>query len=124
MEDPDRVNHRSGMYTVVLNLKTALSRLLTFRIDTCIVGDDTTCDESQHEVCRTESGVSACHCRPGTARKRHRDPCRKVVSVMLSMRVDRIYERKVIWADELSDKSSESYQQLSYEAERAVRHDN
>lgn len=95
--------------------------MFSFRIDTCIVGDDTTCDVSQHEVCRTESGVSACHCRPGTARRKHRDPCRKIVSVLLSLRVDRLYERRVVWANELSDKESESYHQLSYEAERAVR---
>lgn len=35
------------------------------RIDTCIVGDDTTCDQAQHEKCLTENGVSSCHCRPG-----------------------------------------------------------
>ncbi|CAH0551973.1 unnamed protein product [Brassicogethes aeneus] len=90
------------------------------RIDTCIVGDDSTCDISQHEVCRTELGVSACHCRPGTARRKHRDPCRKIVSVLLSLRVDRLYERRVVWASELSDKDSDSYQQLSFEAERAL----
>ncbi|CAG9764307.1 unnamed protein product [Ceutorhynchus assimilis] len=90
------------------------------RIDTCIVGDDSTCDASQHEVCRTELGVSACHCRAGTARRKHRDPCRKIVSVLLSLRVDRIYERRVVWASELLEKNSESYEQLSYEAERAL----
>lgn len=84
------------------------------------MGDDSTCDGSQHEVCRTESGVSACHCRAGTARRKHRDPCRKIVSVLLSLRVDRLYDRRVVWANELGDKNSESYQQLSYEAERAV----
>lgn len=35
------------------------------RIDTCIVGDDSTCDQAQHERCKTDSGVSSCHCRPG-----------------------------------------------------------
>lgn len=35
------------------------------RIDTCIVGDDSTCDLSQNEKCKTETGVSSCHCRPG-----------------------------------------------------------
>ncbi|XP_066249149.1 uncharacterized protein pwn isoform X2 [Euwallacea similis] len=90
------------------------------RIDTCIVGDDSTCDVSQHEICRTESGVSACHCRPGTARRKHRDPCRKIVSVLVSLRVDRIYERRIVWANELLEKSSDSYEQLSFEAERAL----
>lgn len=35
------------------------------RIDTCIVGDDSTCDVAQNEFCKTDSGVSSCHCRPG-----------------------------------------------------------
>ncbi|KAG5889930.1 hypothetical protein JTB14_028940 [Gonioctena quinquepunctata] len=90
------------------------------RIDTCIVGDDSTCDASQHEICKTELGVSACHCRPGTARRKHRDPCRKIVSILLSLRVDKLYDRKVVWANELGDSNSDSYQQLSYEAERAL----
>lgn len=36
------------------------------RIDTCIVGDDSTCDLAQNERCKTDAGVSSCHCRPGT----------------------------------------------------------
>lgn len=47
------------------------------RIDTCIVGDDSTCDSSQHERCRTEAGVSSCHCRPGYTRRKHREPCHR-----------------------------------------------
>lgn len=35
------------------------------RIDTCIVGDDSTCDAAQNERCKTDIGVSSCHCRPG-----------------------------------------------------------
>lgn len=35
------------------------------RIDTCIVGDDSTCDRAQNERCKTENGVSSCNCRPG-----------------------------------------------------------
>lgn len=46
------------------------------RIDTCIVGDDTTCNSDQGEVCRTESGVSSCVCRSGYARRRHRETCK------------------------------------------------
>nr|CAH7744786.1 unnamed protein product [Callosobruchus chinensis] len=90
------------------------------RIDTCIVGDDSTCDASQHEICRTESGVSACHCRPGTARRRRRDPCRRVVAVAVQLRVDRLYDRRVAWVDELADPNSDSHRQLAYEAERAL----
>lgn len=46
------------------------------RIDTCIVGDDTTCNSDQGEVCRTDAGVSSCVCRSGYARRRHREPCK------------------------------------------------
>uniref|UniRef100_A0A182QG21 EGF-like domain-containing protein n=1 Tax=Anopheles farauti TaxID=69004 RepID=A0A182QG21_9DIPT len=90
------------------------------RIDTCIVGDDSTCDQAQNERCKTENGVSSCHCRPGYARRKHREPCRRIVSLMLSMRVDKIYERRIHWAPELADRGSEKYQQLSYEAIRAM----
>ncbi|KAI5693232.1 hypothetical protein M8J75_011495 [Diaphorina citri] len=58
------------------------------RIDTCIVGDDTTCDVAQHERCRTEVGVSSCHCRPGYSRRKHREPCHRIVSIGMSLRMD------------------------------------
>ncbi|XP_055624298.1 uncharacterized protein LOC129767424 isoform X2 [Toxorhynchites rutilus septentrionalis] len=90
------------------------------RIDTCIVGDDSTCDQAQNERCKTESGVSSCHCRPGYARRKHREPCRRIVSLMLSMRVDKIYERRIQWDAVLANRDSEKYQQLSYEAVRAM----
>ncbi|XP_058067256.1 mucin-5AC [Anopheles bellator] len=90
------------------------------RIDTCIVGDDSTCDQAQNERCRTENGVSSCHCRPGYARRKHRDPCRRIVSLMLSMRVDKIYERRIHWDPSLADRGNEKHQQLSYEAIRAM----
>ncbi|KAI5634684.1 calcium-binding EGF domain-containing protein [Phthorimaea operculella] len=92
----------------------------TVRIDTCIVGDDSTCDQAQNEKCRTEAGISSCQCRPGYARRTHRDPCRRVVSLVLNLRVDKLYERKVVWDNKLLDKDSDPYQQLSYEAIRAI----
>lgn len=84
------------------------------------MGDDSTCDLAQNEKCRTESGVSSCHCRPGYARRKHREPCRKIVSILMSLRVDRIYERRVAWDPQLSDHQSEPYQKLSFETLRAV----
>ncbi|VVD01385.1 unnamed protein product [Leptidea sinapis] len=50
------------------------------------------------------------------ARRIHRDPCRRVVALLLDIRVDRLYDRKVAWDSKLADKDSEPYQQLSYEA--------
>ncbi|XP_043262800.1 uncharacterized protein LOC122403373 [Colletes gigas] len=90
------------------------------RIDTCIVGDTSTCDISQHEACATVQGVSACHCKPGYARLQHSLPCKKIISIVVSMRVDKIYDRKVVWDQGFTDKDSESYQTLAYEANRAI----
>ncbi|KAI4479184.1 hypothetical protein M0804_011323 [Polistes exclamans] len=90
------------------------------RIDTCIVGDSSTCDASQHEACATIQGVSACHCKPGFARLQHSLPCKKIVSIVVSIRIDRFYDRKVVWDRGLADKDTESYQTLSFEANRAI----
>ncbi|XP_076230306.1 calcium-binding EGF-like domain-containing protein pawn [Nomia melanderi] len=90
------------------------------RIDTCIVGDTSTCDVSQHEACATVQGVSACHCKPGYARLQHSLPCKKIISIVVSIRVDKIYDRKVVWDRGFTDKDSEPYQTLSYEANRAI----
>ncbi|XP_014474170.1 PREDICTED: uncharacterized protein LOC106744187, partial [Dinoponera quadriceps] len=90
------------------------------RIDTCIVGDTSTCDASQHEACATVQGVSACHCKPGYARLQHSLPCKKIVSIVVSIRVDKFYDKKIVWDRGLADKDSESYQTLAYEANRAV----
>lgn len=90
------------------------------RIDTCIVGDLSTCDSSQHEACATVQGVSACHCKPGFARLVHSLPCKKVISIVVSIRVDRVYDWEVQWSDELSDKDSDAYQTISFESNRAI----
>ncbi|XP_012227883.1 mucin-17 [Linepithema humile] len=90
------------------------------RIDTCIVGDTSTCDASQHEACATVQGVSACHCKPGYARLQHSLPCKRIVSIVVSIRVDKFYDKKVVWDRELADRDSDSYQALAYEANRAV----
>ncbi|KAH8267098.1 hypothetical protein KR018_003735, partial [Drosophila ironensis] len=90
------------------------------RIDTCIVGDDSTCDQAQHERCKTDNGVSSCHCRPGYSRRKHREPCRRVISFHLGMRVDRIYDHRIVWDNKLMDRHSEPFGQLSYESIRAL----
>ncbi|XP_034940274.1 uncharacterized protein pwn isoform X2 [Chelonus insularis] len=90
------------------------------RIDTCIVGDLSTCDASQHEACATIQGVSACHCKPGYARLVHSLPCKKVVSIVVSIRIDRIYDWKVTWSHDLADRESEAYQTIAYESNKAI----
>lgn len=56
----------------------------------------------------------------GYARRKHRETCRKVVSIVVSIRVDKIYEKKVVWDRQLANHNSEPYQQLSYESLKAV----
>ncbi|XP_046682010.1 uncharacterized protein LOC124368728 isoform X3 [Homalodisca vitripennis] len=90
------------------------------RIDTCIVGDDSTCDKAQNERCRTEVGVSSCHCRPGYSRRKHREPCIRVVSIVMSLRVDRMYDQRLTWTDKLRDKDSPEYLHLEYESSNAI----
>lgn len=43
-----------------------------------------------------------------------------IVSIVVSIRVDKIYDKKMVWNKDLSDKDSEYYQILAYEANRAV----
>lgn len=38
----------------------------------------------------------------------------------MSLRVDKFYERRIVWDKLLADKNSEAYGTLSYEAIRAV----
>ncbi|XP_071449255.1 uncharacterized protein [Hetaerina americana] len=90
------------------------------RIDTCIVGDPSTCDQSQHESCRTEQGVSSCHCRPGYARRKHREPCRGIISVMVSMKIGKVYDQLSPWTDSLLDSNSDDYLQMEWEANKAI----
>lgn len=64
--------------------------------------------------------LNFCFIIVGYARRKHREPCRRVVSLLMSLRVDKIYERRIVWDKLLGDKNSEPYAQLSYEARRAV----
>lgn len=43
-----------------------------------------------------------------------------IVSIVVSIRVDKFYDKKVVWDRGLADKDSEPYQTLAYEANRAV----
>ena len=86
------------------------------RIDTCIVGDDSTCDVSLNEKCLTELGLSSCQCRPGFARIAPRTMCIPVISLSLSFRVDRMNDKKVQFTRPLLNPNSEEYQYLEYES--------
>lgn len=44
-----------------------------------------------------------------------------IVSIVFSLRVDRLYDSKITWTDKFKDTDSQDYQQLEHEAARAVR---
>ncbi|XP_046909569.2 uncharacterized protein LOC124491018 isoform X2 [Dermatophagoides farinae] len=90
------------------------------RIDTCIVGDDSTCDISLNEKCITELGLSSCQCRPGFARIIPRTNCSPVISLSLSFRVDKMAGNKVQFTRSLLNANSEEYQYLEFESIHAM----
>ncbi|XP_022247307.1 uncharacterized protein LOC111086895 [Limulus polyphemus] len=90
------------------------------RIDTCIIGDDSTCDVNLNEWCKTEVGISACHCRPGYARTASRGPCTPVISLLLAMKADRLDNKKLKFNQLYQNPNSEEFQLLEYEAEHAL----
>jgi hypothetical protein len=56
----------------------------------------------------------------GYARRKHREPCRKIVSLVVSLRVDRYRDHKINWDPLFNDSLSEPYRSLKYESFRAV----
>ena len=44
----------------------------------------------------------------------------EIISIVVSIRVDKIYDKRVVWDRGFTDRDSESYQTLAYEANRAV----
>lgn len=44
-----------------------------------------------------------------------------IVSIVFSLRVDRLYDNKITWTDKYKDSETQEYQQLEHEAVRAVR---
>ncbi|KAL3198068.1 hypothetical protein MRX96_044520 [Rhipicephalus microplus] len=90
------------------------------RIDTCIVGDDSTCDSQLNEWCKAELGISSCHCRPGFTRTVPRGPCSPVVNVGLTLKLDRLGDQKLVFNRNYRNPESEDYQLLEYEAKQAL----
>nr|XP_037278645.1 LOW QUALITY PROTEIN: nascent polypeptide-associated complex subunit alpha, muscle-specific form-like [Rhipicephalus microplus] len=90
------------------------------RIDTCIVGDDSTCDSKLNEWCKAELGISSCHCRPGFTRTVPRGPCSPVVNVGLTLKLDRLGDQKLVFNRNYRNPESEDYQLLEYEAKQAL----
>ncbi|XP_075548249.1 uncharacterized protein LOC142582427 isoform X1 [Dermacentor variabilis] len=90
------------------------------RIDTCIVGDDSTCDSQLNEWCKAELGVSSCHCRPGFTRTIPRGPCGPVINVGLTLKLDRLGDQKLVFTRHYRNPESEDYRLLEYEAKQAL----
>ncbi|KAI1290416.1 63 kDa sperm flagellar membrane protein [Halotydeus destructor] len=86
------------------------------RIDTCIVGDDSTCDVKSHEKCKTELGISSCQCKPGFGRAAARGMCFPVSTMAVFIRVDKIGDKKLSFTRNYLNPSSEEYQLLEYES--------
>ncbi|OQR72256.1 hypothetical protein BIW11_03803, partial [Tropilaelaps mercedesae] len=89
------------------------------RIDTCIVGDDSTCDANINEWCRTDQGISTCTCRPGYARTQPRGPCLATISMQLTFRLDRMGDKKLHYNTNYLNPDSEEYQILEFEIRQA-----
>ncbi|XP_040563775.1 uncharacterized protein [Lepeophtheirus salmonis] len=90
------------------------------RIDTCIVGEEGTCDKDKHEVCKVFLGVSSCFCKPGYGRRNHRQPCKKTVKLLMSLQVDRINNNRIFWSNHYENPNSEEYQLLEGESNYAI----
>ena len=86
------------------------------RIDTCIVGDDTTCDVKMNERCKTEVGISSCQCRPGFGRTTPRGMCSPVMTLAIALRLDKMGDNKLSFSRNYMNPNSEEYQFLEYEA--------
>lgn len=99
---------------------TRRPRVPPVRIDTCIVGNDATCKEEYHEVCRTDLGVSSCYCKPGYGRKTHRGLCKKTIRLLMSLKVDRIQDAQIVWGQNYQDQNSEVFQVLEGEVDYAI----
>jgi len=61
---PQQHQHSYQQNRLVLKPKVP-AQLPPVRIDTCIVGDDSTCDKAQNEKCMNDNGVSSCSCKQG-----------------------------------------------------------
>ncbi|XP_054162289.1 uncharacterized protein LOC128960243 [Oppia nitens] len=90
------------------------------RIDTCIVGDDSTCEAALNEKCLTELGLSSCQCRPGYSRSQARTPCVPIIALALSLKVDRMADKKLVFNRNLLNTDTEEYQYLEYESLQAI----
>ncbi|XP_076309335.1 uncharacterized protein LOC143224853 [Tachypleus tridentatus] len=90
------------------------------RIDTCIVGDDSTCDVSLNERCKTVRGVSACYCKAGRARSEPRGQCKPVISLQMALLLGNYGDRKLTFTSSFQDPNSEQYEWLEHDVEQGL----
>ena len=90
------------------------------RIDTCIVGDESTCGANLNEHCRTEGGISSCHCKPGYGRSTQRGLCIPTTSLAMSLKLDKLGDNKLQFSKNLLNPDSEEYQYLEFESIQAI----
>uniref|UniRef100_A0A0P5IXW4 63 kDa sperm flagellar membrane protein n=1 Tax=Daphnia magna TaxID=35525 RepID=A0A0P5IXW4_9CRUS len=89
------------------------------RIDACIVGDPNACLEP-NESCQVEEDGSACTCKPGFGRKKSSDICKALTGLLVSIRLDRLDNQRLSWSSNYADPTSPDYQQLQWEANKAI----
>lgn len=85
------------------------------RIDTCIVGDDSTCEVKMNERCKTELGISSCQCRPGFGRSTARGMCNPIITLGVALKLDKLADNKLTYTSKYANSNSEEYQFLEYE---------
>ncbi|XP_074604245.1 uncharacterized protein LOC141857656 [Brevipalpus obovatus] len=90
------------------------------RIDTCIVGDDSTCGVNLNEHCKTEVGISSCQCKPGFGRTTARGICTPISSLVIFLRLDKLGDNKITFNRKLQDPDTEEFQYLEYESLQAL----
>ncbi|KAK2720205.1 uncharacterized protein LOC136036316 isoform X2 [Artemia franciscana] len=88
------------------------------RIDTCLEGDDSTCEVG--ETCNTDKYGASCVCRTGWGRKNLRLGCVELINLALSLKVDRFSGRPLTFKKDYADPLSSGYKELKDETKLAI----
>ncbi|OQV23280.1 hypothetical protein BV898_02731 [Hypsibius exemplaris] len=83
------------------------------KLETCSIGDDSTCTESFNEICRVdEDGAATCLCRLGSARLRIREQCRAVLSYFMYIRLNRLQDHELRYGPQFAGRRTRQYLSL------------
>ncbi|GAU89139.1 hypothetical protein RvY_01724-2 [Ramazzottius varieornatus] len=90
------------------------------KLETCSLGDDSTCNQAAYEVCRNEDGATTCSCKLGTGRQHLRDVCQGVFSFYVYLRCNRLYDRQLSFGPAFANRKSYPYTVLEREIQLGV----